>query len=96
MMATQSWDNNLTGALFRNKRKDSEKQPDYRGTAEIDHTEYWVSGWTKKDRNGDSYMSLAFQEKEERTNPKTREPVRQTRSQQRDTGFDDMNDDVPF
>lgn len=55
----------LQGALFVNNDKQNEKHPDYRGQCKIDGVEYWVSGWKKKSQSGASYMSLAFQPKDE-------------------------------
>ena len=59
------FDNELRGALFKNKRKTKSAQPDYVGQATIDGIEYWVSSWARKSKNGQAYMSLAFTEKEE-------------------------------
>lgn len=92
------YDNNLRGALFKNDRKESDNSPDYKGSCEVDGVEYWISSWLKKDKNGKTYMSLSFTAKEAARNPPAREPVKQTRSQQREArgGFDDMGDREPF
>jgi len=115
-MAEKQYDNELRGALFKNDRKRNDKDPSYKGQCQVDGTEYWLAAWVQKDRNGDSYMSLSFTEKEERPaqrNPVAREPRRESRDEQRsrpsrddderprsrssgDTGFDDMDSDVPF
>jgi hypothetical protein len=86
------YDNNLRGVLFKNDRKESDSHPDYKGSAEVDGVEYWLAAWIKTGQKG-KFMSLSFTEKEERNNPPPREPVKQTRGQQR--GRDDMAD-VPF
>ena len=61
------YDNNLTGALFRNKDKfgtdgdivqGKEKHPDYTGNAEVDGIKYNVAGWMQKSPKGMSYMKL--------------------------------------
>jgi uncharacterized protein (DUF736 family) len=58
------YDNNLTGALFKNDRKESETHPDYKGSCEINGTEYWISSWLNESAKGKKYLSLKFQPKE--------------------------------
>lgn len=64
-MAQQQKDN--SGVLFTNDRKERDNQPDRRGSALIDGVEYWVSAWSKPDRNGNTYFSLAFTRKDKAT-----------------------------
>ena len=63
-----AYDNTNSGALFLNDRKETEKHPDFRGTINVDGTEYWVSGWTKDIQNGpkrgESMISLALTPKQ--------------------------------
>ena len=54
-----------TGSLFKNQRKTEERQPDSTGKAMIGGKTYWVSGWVKKTRDGEKWMSLAFKETDE-------------------------------
>jgi predicted DNA-binding WGR domain protein len=91
---TQEYDNDLRGVLFKNDRKESDRHPDYKGSAEVDGVEYWIAAWIKEGKKG-KFMSLSFTEKED-ANPPAREPVKQTRAQQRG-GFDEAEDDpIPF
>ncbi len=60
----QNYDNNLRGVLFRNNRKTNAVQPDYTGQSEIEGVEYWIAAWVKVSKKGQSFMSLAFTEKE--------------------------------
>lgn len=54
----------LSGVLFPHK-KETDKQPDFRGSALIGGVEYWVAGWKRTGKqSGAPYMSLAFQKKE--------------------------------
>lgn len=56
-----------TGALFMNKNKKSENSPDRTGSIHLGGKEYWLSGWLKKTKNGDTYLSVAVgNEKEAR------------------------------
>ena len=65
-----SYDNNLSGALFKNDKKETEKHPDYKGSCEIDGTEYWVSSWLNESKNGRKYLSLRFSPKDAPQKPK--------------------------
>ena len=48
-----------SGVLFRNDKGDNPKRPDYRGSALIGGTEYWISGWVNTPKEGgDKYLSL--------------------------------------
>lgn len=60
----------MTGTIRVNDRKEKETHPDRKGSALIDGTEYWISGWLKKDKNGEPYLSLAFKAKDTETKPK--------------------------
>lgn len=51
---------NNSGAIFRNRYKRHDRQPDYRGRAVVDGHEYLVSGWIKTSQRGEKYMTLAF------------------------------------
>lgn len=53
----------MSGSLFRNDKKESEKHPNMTGSALIDGVEYYVSGWTKESAKG-KWISLAFKAKD--------------------------------
>lgn len=59
-MAYEQRNNN--GSLFKNDRKNNERQPDYTGNAIINGKNMRVSAWIKKSQNGTAFMSLAFEE----------------------------------
>lgn len=48
-----------TGLLFKNNKKESEKHPDYTGTALINGLPTRISGWKREGKNG-TFLSLAF------------------------------------
>ena len=61
-MAYEQKDN--TGAAFTNRKKESERHPDFTGNAMIGGVEYWVSTWVKQDKNGKPYHSHSFRLKD--------------------------------
>jgi hypothetical protein len=67
-MAFEQKDN--TGAIFVNDRKEKDTHPDRAGSATIDGVEYWVSGWLRKSKDGQPYLSLAFKRKNDTAKPK--------------------------
>jgi uncharacterized protein (DUF736 family) len=98
-MPSREYDNNMRGVLFKAREKRSEKSPDYKGSAEINGIEYWVSGWKEESRSGEPYLSLSFQEKEQERD------TRPARSRSRDDDDDRPSrrssrpmedDDIPF
>ncbi len=76
----------INGALFKNSRKEKENHPDYRGDGKDEQgREYWINGWTKRDKNGNAYLSVSLQDKQD-------QQVRQTTAApaQADGGHDDL------
>lgn len=53
---------NNSGAIFKNAKKTNEKQPDYRGTVNVNGKEMEISLWLKESQKGVKYFSAAFQE----------------------------------
>lgn len=61
----KEYDNNNSGVLFKNDRKESERHPDLKGNATINGVEYWVSAWKKEStKDGSKFYSLSFQPKD--------------------------------
>jgi len=50
-----------TGAIFKNDKKTSANQPDYRGKVNVNGKEMEVALWVKQGKNG-SFFSAAFSE----------------------------------
>ena len=57
------YDNNNRGSLFKNDRKDDAKFPDYKGSINVEGTEYWLSAWIKLSKDGQKFMSLSIKNK---------------------------------
>lgn len=59
----------FNGALFKNERKTSEKQPDYRGTINLDNQsdgpKLSLSAWIKNGTKSGDYLSISISEYQE-------------------------------
>jgi len=82
------YDNNNTGALFRNTSKESDRHPDYRGSCEVNGVEMWMASWIKTSKNGKKFMSLSFNPKEDKA--ENSQPPASP-----DNAIDE-DDDIPF
>jgi hypothetical protein len=58
----------LTGSISKNKKKEKDAHPDYRGSATIGGIDYWVSGWVNEGSDG-KYLGLKFQQKDGESKP---------------------------
>ena len=80
-MAFEHKDN--SGSIFRNDKRDNDRQPTHQGSCKINNQEFWISAWVNETKAGAKYFSLKFQ-------PKEGEFVRSSDKPQ------DFDDDVPF
>ena len=62
-MADREFDNTNRGALFKNDRKEGDRDPDYRGSLNVDGREYRLTGWLKESRAGVAFLSLSIKPK---------------------------------
>lgn len=78
-----------SGSLFKNDKKEKDTHPNAKGKAMIDGRLYYVSAWSKKDRNGSQWQSLSFtpadKEQPQGNAPRSKAPV-----------VDTDSDDIPF
>ena len=79
-----------SGSTFKNQKKETEKHPNVTGSCLIGGKEYWMSGWTNQDKNGNPWQSWAFKLKEAKQEEKP------TPKQHPKNNFEDMSDDIPF
>ena len=87
----------FSGSLFRNDRKETDKHPDFTGSAKIDGVEYWVSGWTKQPKDGKKgFLSLAFNAKDESRRPKADNGFSDPKQKAAGARSDNFEDDIPF
>jgi hypothetical protein len=60
----------LNGSLFKNDKKEQgTNQRDYNGSCLINGVEMWISAWLKTSANGQNYMSLSFEPKQQQQAP---------------------------
>lgn len=76
----------LSGSLFKNNKREKDTHPNATGSCLINGVEYWVSAWTKEDKNGNKWQSLAFKPKDEK---------QESKPQVKKGGFEDL-EEIPF
>jgi uncharacterized protein (DUF736 family) len=85
--------NNNTGSLFKNERRQNDRQPEYRGTAIINGKEMRISAWVRTSKNGTKFFSLAFDEPYQTQSAPTPTP----QPQKQTSSFNASDDkDLPF
>jgi uncharacterized protein (DUF736 family) len=83
--------NDMSGSLFRNERKEKDNHPDYNGSCVIHGEEMWISAWLKTGKDGKKFMSFSFKPKQER-----QAAAREQSHQGGDTDEGMGDQDIPF
>jgi len=55
-----SHDNNMKGAIWKNDKREKDTHPHFKGDAEIDGVQYWVSAWKRDDGGNPKAPALKF------------------------------------
>ena len=77
------------GVLFTNKKKETEKHPDYTGSfVDSNGNEFWVSSWINESKSGERYMSFTTKPKDDAPKPKAKNEWNKVKKEE--------NDDLPF
>ena len=85
--------NDLSGSLFKNDRKETETHADYAGSCLIHGEEFWMNAWLKTSKDGKKFMSFSFRPKKAsrpQANPRQEAPKAES------TGDGWSDDDVAF
>ena len=81
-----------SGALFKNDKKESDSHPDYKGSAMIQGSEFWVSGWINVSSAGTKYMKFSYSPKEQVHS----NGVKQVQAAVGGMSIAEMDEDIPF
>jgi uncharacterized protein (DUF736 family) len=82
------YDNTNRGVLFRNDRKETETQPDFTGSIDVDGVDHYLSAWVKESKQGKKFFSLSVKAKDAVAKPamqKAKQVIQE-----------DFEDDIPF
>lgn len=71
-MATKYPGPDNTGYIFKNDRKENDKQPTHKGNIRVEGVEYWVSAWTRLNDAGEAFLKVSVERKD---TPKAAPPV---------------------
>lgn len=83
-------------AVFTNKRKESEKHPDYTGTVMIEGKEYWMNMWQNQAQSsGDTYFSGSVKPKDA-SYEKPATAYVPPKAAPASSFADDLDDEIPF
>ena len=89
-----SYDNTNRGAIWKNDDKQGDTHPDFKGSLNVNGTEFWVSAWKRKaDANPKApALSFSIKPKEEAPNNVYADSEHTDPSPHPD----EPNDDIPF
>ena len=79
-----------SGILFKNSRKNTEKHPDYTGSANVEGVDYELAAWIKEGRKG-KFMSLAIKPARSQEAESDNAPTENTPAPNADA-----SDEIPF
>ncbi len=88
-MAYELRDN--SGTLFKNDKRENDKQPTHNGNVMIDGKEFWISAWVKEGAKG-KFFSLAFKPKD--GGNRRPEPAKTPAAQR--SYAEDLDDEIPW
>lgn len=77
----------MTGTLFNEKQKKSDRAPDMTGTVLLNGVTMRIAAWKKAGRSGE-FLSLVISEQRARTDAPAAAPVKSV--------ADDLDDSIPF
>ena len=91
------YDKSNRGVLFRNDRKvEGDKKPEYTGSLNVDGVEFFLDAWLKVGKSGAKFMSVSIKRKDKQPDQQAPRPAPAAKPAPAGSGFDDMDDDIPF
>ena len=101
-----SYDNSNRGAIWQNKDKQKDTQPDFKGSLDVGGVEYWVSAWKRKPDANPKAPALSFQIEpkdeahkqgmQQAQQAAPRDGIVQNSGGKVAADFDDFSDSIPF
>jgi len=68
------YDDRNRGALFKNSKKETDRDPDYTGHLDVGGVGHWISGWINTSKAGAKFMALSVRPKDlTNDKPKTKQ-----------------------
>jgi uncharacterized protein (DUF736 family) len=77
-----------TGAIFKNTKKTTAMQPDYRGVINCDGKEKEIALWLKESKSGMKYFSVSLSDPFQKPGETPQAPA--------ESPFKEQEDDLPF
>lgn len=95
---SKQYDNTNRGILSRNDRKEKDTHPTHKGSINVEGVEYWLDAWTQERKDGSGkFFSLSVKRKDGQSAPPARpQQQKPAAPPSSGSGFDDMDDDIPF
>jgi hypothetical protein len=94
---SQQYDNTNRGVLFKNDRKTKDTHPGYTGSLNVDGVEFFLDAWVREGKSG-KFFSLSVKRKDQQPShaPAPSRAPSPAPAPRASSGFDDMDDDIPF
>lgn len=89
------YDNTNTGMMMRNENREHDKQPEFKGSLNVNGQDFWVSAWVNTGKEGSKiegkkYFSIKLTAKDA---PRDSKPA----ASKARVGFErDLDDEIPF
>ena len=86
------YDDTNRGQIWKNDRKETDNQPDFKGSLNVEGIQFWVSGWKRRPDANPRAPALRFS-----IQRKEQQPVStSSASQAHQAPGVDLDDDIPF
>jgi len=97
-MAYEQRDN--SGSFFINDRKEKDNHPDFKGSIQVDGTDYWLSIWSKSGAKGE-FWSVSVTPKDAKQGNSQARPITQgtsslSKKSAPKTNAELLDEDLPF
>lgn len=99
-----SYDNTNRGQIWGNDQKQTDTQPDFKGSINVEGKEYWISAWKRKPDANPKAPALSFsvqpkdgqQSGQNAPQGAQQAPAQQGYAPPQQSGQDDFDQEIPF